>query len=165
MEMFKSVKTYIGLLSAIVGALVIIYQDTLKSGLLKDASDLIGLIALVFFIITAVLFVLGYLEVSKKEIAAEQKRAEEESKANLELEKAKLEVEKEKLALEKAKAELDAKKGAIIKGKGSTLAKATITNSNDALIDAEESEGGEFEINNANAETTSENEKKNNPTD
>ena len=102
--------------------------------------------------------VLENISISRARIKAEQEKAKQKSAADLEVEKA-------KLVLEKTKAELDSKKGAIIKGKGSQLAKATITHSNDALIDAENSEGGEFEINNANSETPSENEKKNNETE
>ena len=158
MEIFKSVKTYIGLLSAIVGGAILVYQDTLKSGLLKDANDLVIPISLVFFAIAGVLLVLENISISKAKIEAEKEKAKQKSAAELELEKA-------KLALEKAKAELDSKKGAIIKGKGSTLAKAIITHSNDALIDAENSEGGEFEINNANSETPPKNEKKNTETE
>ena len=41
LSLFKNVKTYLGILSGIVAVSFFIYRDTLNSGLLKDANELL----------------------------------------------------------------------------------------------------------------------------
>jgi hypothetical protein len=133
MDLFRNVKTGIGLLAAIVGAVVMIFQESINSELLKTANDLALPLGFAFFVIGLVLAVWGYQEIAKAEINAETKGA-----------KARYDAEKDK--------------GPIIRGKGSKKTKAEITG-NQGLIDADESEESEFKIN-SSEKKSGDNEKK-----
>lgn len=135
MELFKNVKTGIGLLAAIVGAVVMIFQESINSELLKTADDLALPLGFAFFVIGLVLGIWGYQEVAKAEINAETKDTQARYKA-------------------------EEGKGPVIRGRNSKKTKAEITGKN-GLIDADDSEESEFKIN-SSENKSDDNEKKNN---